>query len=169
MFKSEWHNAMGEVVVKLENRIQHWERVGCDDEGHIYDNDNLTFTGEWQSYRWMVVMMKGTFMIMIILQVNATMSEVVESEDSIQHWERVLALADLMLRWQWSEWWWRTMIIKMITVIVTIIRTTIINVITDRATILSSKWKRSLLCYTVKTDFCQSNPRLIRKQPWSEM
>ena len=57
------------------------------------------------------------------------------------------------------------MIIKMITVIVTII----INVITDRATILSSKWKRSLLCYTVKTDFCQSNPRLIRKQPWSEM
>ena len=38
---------MGEVVVKLlENRIQHWERVGCDDEGHIYDNDNLTFTGE---------------------------------------------------------------------------------------------------------------------------
>ena len=40
------NDTMGEVVVKLENRIQHWERVGCDDEGHIYDNDNLTFTGE---------------------------------------------------------------------------------------------------------------------------
>ena len=37
-------------------------------------------------------------------KVNDTMSEVVESEDSIQHWERVLALADLMLRWPIS---WR--------------------------------------------------------------
>jgi len=31
-------------------------------------------------------------------KVNDTMSTVVESEDSIEHWERVLALADLMLR-----------------------------------------------------------------------
>ena len=34
-----------------------------------------------------------------LMKVNETMSTVVESEDSVQHWERVLALADLMLRW----------------------------------------------------------------------
>ena len=34
----------------------------------------------------------------ILQKVNATMGEVVESEDSIQHWERVLAVADQMLR-----------------------------------------------------------------------
>ena len=39
--------------------------------------------------------------IITIIKVNETMSEVVESEDSIQHWERVLSLADLMLRWHY--------------------------------------------------------------------
>jgi len=34
----------------------------------------------------------------ILVEVNATMGEVVESEDSIQHWERVLAMADQMLK-----------------------------------------------------------------------
>ena len=38
-----------------------------------------------------------------LMKVNETMSTVVESEDSVQHWERVLALADLMLRWLFSD------------------------------------------------------------------
>ena len=38
-----------------------------------------------------------------LMKVNETMSTVVESEDSVQHWERVLALADLMLRWLISD------------------------------------------------------------------
>ena len=47
----------------------------------------------------MTMMTKMMMTMMRLMKVNETMTEVVESEDSIQHWERVLALADLMLRW----------------------------------------------------------------------
>ena len=104
-FKGEGHRSIkiGSLCIFAALGTKRWWSI-C-----LKVNDTMQWARWWLNWRTesnigneLVVMMKVTFMTMIILllQVNDTMSEVVESEDSIQHWERVLALADLMLRWQ---------------------------------------------------------------------